>query len=73
MVTNSAPRGWATVLGFVMMVGAVVGLFKSCREDVVLMELFLFVVQLAPFVLSLLGLGGFVVMLFHSGGWWDGF
>ena len=37
------------------------------------MELFLFVVQLAPFVLSLLGLGGFVVMLFHPGGWWDGF
>lgn len=37
------------------------------------MELFLFVVQLAPFVLSLLCLGGFVVMLFHPGGWWDGF
>lgn len=27
VVTDSAPRGWATVLGFVMMVGAVVGLF----------------------------------------------
>lgn len=37
------------------------------------MELFLFVVQLAPFVLSLLCLGGFVVMLFHPGGWWDWF
>lgn len=27
VVTDSAPRGWVTVLGFVMMVGAVVGLF----------------------------------------------
>lgn len=27
VVTDSAPRGWATVLGFIMMVGAVVGLF----------------------------------------------
>lgn len=31
------------------------------------MELFLFVVQLAPFVLSLLALGGFVVMLSTPG------
>ena len=27
VVTDSAPRGWATALGFIMMVGAVVGLF----------------------------------------------
>lgn len=27
VVTDSAPRGWVAVLGFVMMVGAVVGLF----------------------------------------------
>lgn len=27
VVTDSVPRGWATVLGFVMMVGAVVGFF----------------------------------------------
>ena len=27
VVSDSAPRGWATALGFVMMVGAVVGLF----------------------------------------------
>lgn len=27
VVTDSAPRGWVTVFGFIMMVGAVVGLF----------------------------------------------
>ena len=27
VVTDSAPRGWVTVLGFVMMVGVAVGLF----------------------------------------------
>lgn len=27
VVTDSAPREWVTALGFVMMVGAVVGLF----------------------------------------------